>query len=138
MGRIVGMGVDIVQNARIESILKNRGERFLRRAFHPEEIRVFRSKTGDKATQFLASRWAVKESFFKALHRNSPTKLDVHFPSICILNDNTGAPVLSSTQESNSITKLLQSLKIDDVHIAISHERDYTIANVLMQSHEKE
>lgn len=62
------IGTDIVKNERFVCWLQFSDAR-LSRVFHPQEVAQFRSVlTRDKARalQFLASRFAVKEAFFKA------------------------------------------------------------------------
>ncbi len=56
-------GVDIVSVSRMELAMERSGDRFLRRIFSPEEL-VRR----DDAV-WLATRFAAKEAFFKALGR---------------------------------------------------------------------
>ena len=54
-------GIDIVSIARIEKALERSGDRFLHRIFDGRELEL-RGDTG-----FLATRFAAKEAFFKAL-----------------------------------------------------------------------
>lgn len=62
---IVGTGVDVIEIARIERVLAERGERFERRVFTPREIETCR-KLGRPAAPF-ALRFAIKEAAMKAL-----------------------------------------------------------------------
>jgi len=63
-----GIGVDIVDVARIERLLERHGDRFLARCFRPGELMP---GEGGRARADLAShvagRWAVKEACLKAL-----------------------------------------------------------------------
>ena len=52
---IVGIGVDLVNIPRIANTYKRFGDRFLKRAYHPKEIELLKTK-GANANQFLASR----------------------------------------------------------------------------------
>ena len=61
---IVGVGVDLVEIARIRALLERYGERFLTRIFLPEEIAYVRTLS-DPAPA-LAARFAAKEAFIKA------------------------------------------------------------------------
>ncbi|KAF0699324.1 Aste57867_10114 [Aphanomyces stellatus] len=64
---ILGVGVDVVRSGRLRQTYEKHGERFLRRYLHPTEIQQFQKLTDhDAQTQFLASRWAVKEATYKA------------------------------------------------------------------------
>ncbi len=62
---IAGIGVDIVDIARIQALLDRYGERFLRRVFTEAEA-AYAMRGANKAER-LAGRFAVKESVMKAL-----------------------------------------------------------------------
>ncbi len=62
---IVGTGLDVIEIARIERVLTERGERFERRVFTPQEIETCRG-VGRPVPQF-AIRFAVKEAAMKAV-----------------------------------------------------------------------
>jgi len=62
---IIGIGVDRIGIARIESSLNRFGERFIRRVYTPDEIRQARLK-GNLARR-LAMLFAAKEAVSKAL-----------------------------------------------------------------------
>jgi phosphopantetheine--protein transferase-like protein len=66
--RVFGVGVDVAHVPRFRRTLARFGERFLRRAFHPEEVAELRARRPEDRAVFLASRWAVKEAAFKAFH----------------------------------------------------------------------
>ncbi|KDO28141.1 hypothetical protein SPRG_06188 [Saprolegnia parasitica CBS 223.65] len=70
---IYGVGVDLVKTARLRQSYCAYGDRFLKRYLHPKEIAHFQGLLADDSvqgvtnqTQFLASRWAVKEATLKA------------------------------------------------------------------------
>ena len=60
---IIGNGVDIVENKRIEKSLKIKG--FIKRVFTKSEIN--KSKKLKNKTSYYAKRFAAKEAFVKAL-----------------------------------------------------------------------
>ncbi len=62
---IVGTGVDVIEIARISRVLAERGERFERRVFTPQEIETCRA-VGRPVPHF-AIRFAVKEAAMKAV-----------------------------------------------------------------------
>ena len=73
---IYGIGCDVVKMNRIAKVYQRHGQRFLRRAYHPTEIKTFdeiSTSHTSKQVEFLASRWAVKEAATKAFstHRIS-------------------------------------------------------------------
>src|SRR5215467_12591737 len=61
---ILGIGIDIIEVARIEASYARFGERFLNRILHPNEIRYCLSYKSPGP--FLAARFAAKEAISKA------------------------------------------------------------------------
>ena len=61
---ILGLGIDIIEVARIQSSYERFGERFLKRILHPNEIAYCLSHTAPGP--FLAARFAAKEAISKA------------------------------------------------------------------------
>ena len=54
--KILGIGVDIIQNKRIQSLLKNK--RFINRTFSKNEIKL--SKKISNKTNYFAKRFAAR------------------------------------------------------------------------------
>jgi holo-[acyl-carrier protein] synthase len=103
---VFGIGVDIVENKRIEKIIKsNISARFLRRMFSTEEINLAESRFSNlkdftpNIINFFAKRFAGKEAFVKALGQKNLFS----FNEISILNDDFGSPFLKI---NNELTKL--------------------------------
>ncbi|MGO8675364.1 MAG: holo-ACP synthase [Limisphaerales bacterium] len=61
---ILGLGIDMIEVARVAASHERFGERFLNRVFLPDEIRYCLSH--QKPAQFLAARFAAKEAISKA------------------------------------------------------------------------
>ena len=84
--KILGIGVDVIQNKRIKSLINNK--KFLKRTFGKNEVKF--SKNTINKTNYFAKRFAAKESFAKSLgtgFRNS-----LNFNDIEILNDKIVVP----------------------------------------------
>ena len=84
--KILGIGVDIIENKRIQKLSKNQS--FIKRNFGKKE--VFFSKKKINKTNYYAKRFAAKEAFAKSLgtgFRNSLNFNDIEF-----LNDKIGKP----------------------------------------------
>src|SRR5512141_3455076 len=62
---IAGIGVDVVDIARVQALLDRHGERFLRRVYTEEEASY--AMGGANRAERLAGRFAVKEAVMKAL-----------------------------------------------------------------------
>jgi len=65
---IVGVGIDLVDIARVDRLLNANGERALRRLFTSDEVDYALSRP--LPAQHLAARLAAKEAAFKALSGN--------------------------------------------------------------------
>ena len=65
---IVGVGIDLVDIARVDRLLDAKGERALRRLFTADEVDYALSRP--LPAQHLAARLAAKEAAFKALSGN--------------------------------------------------------------------
>ncbi|MGH8810247.1 MAG: holo-ACP synthase, partial [Noviherbaspirillum sp.] len=67
---IYGIGTDIIQISRIEAALARNGERFAEKILGPEELDKYRrrkAKVEARGIRFLATRFAAKEAFSKAI-----------------------------------------------------------------------
>ena len=62
---MIGVGIDVVDVARFDGVLKRRGRRFLERVFTERELED--AGTGKASSQRLAGRFAAKEAVLKAL-----------------------------------------------------------------------
>jgi holo-[acyl-carrier protein] synthase len=121
---IAGIGVDIVEIARIRALIERHGERFLKRVFSPAEVRHC-SRRIDPATG-LAARFAAKEAFVKALGTGM-TK-GMRFKDIQVTGE--GRPQLKLTGKAREIA---ESMGIRGVHVSLSHERTHAVAMVIVE-----
>ena len=67
---IYGIGTDVCDIRRIAATLERRGERFAEKVLGPHEIEVFRARRAKLETRgaaYLATRFAAKEAFAKAI-----------------------------------------------------------------------
>ena len=84
--KIIGIGVDIVKNKRIQHSIKNKN--FINRTFSKKEI--FLSKKTKNKSSYYSKRFAAKEAFAKAL--NTGFRDGLNFKDIQIINDKLGKP----------------------------------------------
>lgn len=90
-----GVGCDLVSIRRIAAALEQGGPRFLERILTPLELIEYQRRNAlseKRGTAFLASRFAVKEAFSKAL--GSGIGADFSFRDLSVTNDEKGAPLL--------------------------------------------
>lgn len=115
------IGIDIVDKRRIATQWQNFGLRFAKRVLHPNELSQLQDKRDP--VRYLASRWAAKEAFAKAL--GTGLRHPVLMPNIAITNNHHGAPFFDYEP---ALKALLQQRGIVSVLVSISDERDYTVA----------
>ena len=127
---IFGIGTDIIQISRVEAVLARNGERFAEKILGPEELEKYRnrkSRVEARGILFLATRFAAKEAFSKAIG------LGMHMPmtwrSMQTLNAPSGKPVavtsgtLKEFMERNGLT----------AQVSITDEAEYAVAFVIVE-----
>ena len=124
---IFGIGTDIVEYARIETIWARYGARFAARVLSERES--FDYQASSNAARFLAKRFAAKEAFAKAV--GSGLRDPVSLRRISIKHDGLGKPVL---QFDDVLRSYLAQLGISGHHLSISDERSTIIAFVVLET----
>jgi len=125
--KTIGIGVDIINNSRIKSLLKK--ENFIIRTFSKNEI--FTSKKISNKTNFFSKRFAAKEAFAKALGTGFRNRLN--FRDIEIRNDNLGKPYYLINTKIKKLIKKNKKINKFDLFLSISDERDYSVAFTIIQ-----
>ena len=126
--RILGIGVDIIQNKRIKSSIKNK--LFVSRTFGNKEI-YFSRNTSDK-TNYFAKRFAAKEALAKSI--GTGFRNNLNFKDIQILNDKIGKPYYQKSKKIDKIINKKFKVKTYDLFLSISDEKDYSIAFTILQT----
>jgi len=125
--KIVGTGVDIVENSRIKkSILNNL---FLNRVFTREEILI--SKKMKNKSSYFAKRFAAKEAFVKSL--GTGFRNGFNFKDISVVNDKLGKPSFFITNKIKNMIKKKFKVNNFKFFLSISDEKKYSIAFVIFQ-----
>tara|TARA_B100001121_G_scaffold173494_1_gene151427 strand:- start:185 stop:562 length:378 start_codon:yes stop_codon:yes gene_type:complete len=122
---IFGVGIDIVEIQRIKETYSRYGERFARKILSNSELRSF-YKNKNKIS-FLAKRFAAKEAVGKAL--GVGIKNGSILKNIEIKNDLHGKPFVNINN-----TKKLNMTEKKEIHISLSDEKKYAVANALIIS----
>ena len=123
---IIGNGVDIIKNSRINSSLKIKG--FLNRIFTKNEIE--QGKKLKNKINFYAKRFAAKEAFVKAI--GTGFRSEINFIDIEINNYKNGKPyILLSKKLKNFLKKRFKFQKYK-IFLSLSDEKDYSIAFVVI------
>ncbi|ETT02478.1 holo-ACP synthase [Providencia sp. PROV188] len=124
---IVGLGTDIVEITRIESVIERSADSLAKRILTEHEYAQYQQQT--KPARFLAKRFAVKEAAAKAL--GTGIRNGLAFNQFEVTNDELGKPLLSLSGEA---LKLANSLKATHFHVSITDERHYAAATVIIES----
>ena len=123
---IIGNGVDIIKNSRINNSLKIKG--FLNRIFTEKEID--QGKKLKNKINFYAKRFAAKEAFVKAI--GTGFRSDINFIDIEIKNHKNGKPYILLSKKLKNLLKKKFKIQKYKVFLSISDEKDYSIAFVVI------
>ena len=123
---IVGIGVDLVEVARIKGIIERRGERFLQKIFTNTERRYCQSKRFPE--QHFAARFAVKEAFGKALGLG--TGYRVGWTSVSVDNDDRERPRLVLDDDAREEMARAGATR---AFLSLSHTHTYAVAQVALE-----
>ena len=126
--KILGIGVDLINNKRINLLIKNHN--FIKRTFSKKEI--FFSKKRKNKVNYFAKRFAAKESFSKSL--GTGIRENLSFKDIEILNDSLGKPYYVMNNTINSLIYKKFKVKKYNLFLSISDEKDYSIAFTIIQN----
>jgi len=108
------VGTDIIEVARIENLIKQKGDKFLKKIYTQREIDYCESK-GPNKYQHYAGRFAAKEAITKAIGNRPPS-----LKNIQITNDENGVPYVDINPDPTFLSPSL--------HISISHVKKYAVA----------
>ena len=125
--KILGVGVDIVENSRIGKLLKNK--LFINRIFTNSEI-LIASKIKDKKS-YYAKRFAAKEAFTKSI--GTGFRNNLNFNDISIVNDKLGKPSFTINEKIKKIVKKKFKTTSFNFFLSISDEKKYSVAYVVLQ-----
>lgn len=123
---IFGIGTDLVEVPRVEALLARHGERFARRVLADVEWPDF-ERSGVRPI-YLASRFAAKEAFAKAL--GTGVRAPASLRNIGVAHDEAGRPVLALAP---ALDALLQARGVVRSHLSITHERSMACAFVVLE-----
>ena len=125
--KILGIGVDIVENSRINKLLKNK--LFIKRIFSNSEI-LIANKIRDKKG-YYSKRFAAKEAFAKSI--GTGFRDDLNYNDISIVNDKLGKPSFVINEKIKKIVKKQFKIISFNFFLSISDEKKYSIAYVILQ-----
>ena len=126
--KILGIGVDIIENNRIKTSIKN--NKFKKRVYSSNELKL--SKNVKNKVAYFSKRFAAKEAFSKALGTGFSENLN--FKDIEIVNDKKGKPKYAKNKKIIKIVQKKYKIKKFNSFLSISDEKDYSTAFAIIQS----
>lgn len=123
---IYGIGVDLLEPARVARLLEQYGERFARRILTEEEWPAYAAS--HRPALYVANRFAVKEAFSKAM--GTGLRFPVTLGQISVVQTPLGKPELRFGPD---LRKLVDEEGIVGHHVTISHESSMACAVVVLE-----
>jgi holo-[acyl-carrier protein] synthase len=122
---IFGIGIDVVENARVADAIRRHGDRFIEKIYQASEAEYCR-KMKDPAPHF-AVRFAAKEAVSKAFGTGFAGQFK--WKDIEVRRKDTGEPFIVL---HDGAAELAKRLGIASVLISLSHSQDYAVANAIV------
>jgi holo-[acyl-carrier protein] synthase len=124
-GGVLGLGLDLVEVRRIETVIEKQGHGFLRRVFTERE----REYCGAKAQPavFYAARFAAKEAVAKAF--GTGIGAAIGWLDIEVSHNATGAPEIRFSAKG---ADLAESRKVARVLVSLTHTGGMAAASVVL------
>ena len=127
---IFGIGTDIVQISRIENAAKQNYDRFAEKILGADELVVYsdrKAKSEARGVKYLATRFAAKEAFSKAIGLGMRTPMNWH--ALQILNEAEGKPIIVA---NGSLLAWMCERSLSAC-VSISDELEYVVAFVIIE-----
>jgi holo-[acyl-carrier protein] synthase len=124
---ILGIGVDLVECARIQHSLDRFGERFLQRIFTAGEIEYSRSMK--YPARHLAARFAAKEALSKAFGTGIGKSMS--WKDIDVHRKLSGEPFVVL---EGGAKQLAVDRSVDKIWISLSHTENHAVATIVLES----
>ena len=126
--KILGIGVDIVENKRIKKSVQN--PLFKKRVYTPKELK--QSNTVINKVGYFSKRFAAKEAFSKAL--GTGFRMNLNFKDIEVVNNKMGKPYYVKNKKITIIIQKNFKIKNFKCFLSISDEKNYSTAFTIIQT----
>jgi holo-[acyl-carrier protein] synthase len=132
---ILGIGNDIVAISRIKKIFLKFGDKFLKKIYCENEIKIAKNYlnqgNNDKLYSYLAKRLCAKEACAKAL--GIGLGRGINFNDIAVINNHLGKPEIIIADEKINYVKQIFSCQNFYIHLSLSDEKDLASAMVIIE-----
>ncbi len=126
-GRILGVGVDLIEVARIKASFEKFGDRFMRRVLRPDEIAYCLSHR--RPEPHLAARFAAKEAISKAFGTGIGRELG--WQDMEVKRHPSGQPYVVLHDQGLELLKARQGGMI---HLSLTHTENYAAAVAVLEA----
>lgn len=123
---IKGIGIDLIEVARVARQLAEDGPGFVESVFTPAEIAYCRAK--HRPAMHFAARFAAKEALFKALAEAGGARPD--WRDAEIVSGRDGRPLLALHGRARDMAA---KLGVGVAHVTLTHTRDLAMATVVLE-----
>lgn len=113
------MGIDITEIDRVKKAASAHSQ-FVQHVLTPGEQAQYGEFSGQRAAEYLAGRWSLKESFAKAYGTGIGSKLGFH--DIEIIDNQYGAPTVTKSPFAGY------------AHASVSHTATLVMTEVILES----
>lgn len=124
---VIGLGTDLARSSRFRRLLEAGKSGVIERLFSLDE-RAYCLRQKDPSPH-LAARFAAKEAFLKALGLGLRDGLS--WQDMEVVRGPLGQPQLKFTGRA---AELIAERKVSMVHLSYSHDGDYAVANVILET----
>jgi len=124
-GRVLGVGIDLVECARLQKALDRQGELFLKKVFTEGERSYCMGMKNP--TPYLAARFAAKEAVAKAFTTGIGEHLD--WKSIEVIKGEREQPLIHLDSKGKA---LLHHFGASSVRLSLTHTEQYASAIALI------
>ena len=126
--KILGIGVDIIDNKRVQKSIKN--SLFKKRVYTANELK--QSNKAINKVAYFSKRFAAKEAFSKAL--GTGFRINLNFKDIEVINDKMGKPYYVKNNKIKKIVQKKFKVKNFKCFLSISDEKKYSTAFAIIQT----
>ena len=127
---ISGIGTDNIRIDRIAAALVRHGDRFAQKILGPQEMEKYRrrkQKVEARGVRFLATRFAAKEAFSKAIGLGM--RMPMTWRAVQFLNAPSGKPMVVT---SGALTEFMQQHGFT-AQVSLTDEAEYAVAFVIVE-----
>ncbi len=127
---VSGIGTDIIRTDRIAAALSRHGDRFAEKILGPQEMEKYlrrKQKVEVRGVRFLATRFAAKEAFSKAIGLGM--RMPMTWRAVQFLNAPSGKPIVVT---SGALTEFMQQQGLT-AQVSLTDEAEYAVAFVIVE-----